>query len=256
MAAPVLKPEELRAKLEQLSQDITLLRSFVHGDEDTTVPLGEGEGVMDTNSLRRFMMLARDGVNGPIARAEHWALQAKEWALEGGGTVQTVNGIAPDEHKNVQLTRTVTQAEYDALKEAGELVTGATYVISDAEDETATKQYVREALADALAKHDASVDSWGFPDYANGVSYASSPLSLPFVATGHCFVLARSSLVNGDVQQLSVNGKYVSYDSYGSNASTNYYDVFAFLRLRPGDVLSASLPSKGKIRQVYPVTTI
>ena len=52
--------------------------------------------------------------------------------VDKAGTVQTVNGIGPDENKNVQLTRIVTQAEYDALKEAGELVPGATYVISDA----------------------------------------------------------------------------------------------------------------------------
>jgi hypothetical protein len=49
----------------------------------------------------------------------------------GGGTVQTVNGIAPDEDKNVQLTYLVTQAEFDALQDSNELVSGGTYIISD-----------------------------------------------------------------------------------------------------------------------------
>jgi hypothetical protein len=75
-----MTPEEIRQKIEQLSQDIALLRDFVHGDEDVTVPLGEEGDIVDTNSLRRFMMLAQDGVNGPIARAEAARDMAEKWA--------------------------------------------------------------------------------------------------------------------------------------------------------------------------------
>jgi hypothetical protein len=50
-------------------------------------------------------------------------------ALAAAGTVKTVNGVSPDENGNVQITRAVTQFEYDALEAAGDLVPGVTYII-------------------------------------------------------------------------------------------------------------------------------
>jgi hypothetical protein len=43
----------------------------------------------------------------------------------------TVNGIAPDEQRNVQLTYVVTQSEFDALQAAGTLVPGAMYLVGN-----------------------------------------------------------------------------------------------------------------------------
>ena len=52
---------------------------------------------------------------------------------DGVGDLQTVNNIAPDADKNIQLDYVVTKAEFEAKREAGELVIGASYIIDDPE---------------------------------------------------------------------------------------------------------------------------
>jgi len=68
---PSMSPEEIRQEIARLKNDAERLRQFVHGDEETTVPLGFPP--VETNSLRRFMGIAQDAVNGPVAAARAWA---------------------------------------------------------------------------------------------------------------------------------------------------------------------------------------
>jgi hypothetical protein len=67
-----------------MAKDIELLRRFVHGDEETTVPLGKDGEQIDTNSLRRFIALAENLLDAAIKHAEEdlsgVAEQARKWA--------------------------------------------------------------------------------------------------------------------------------------------------------------------------------
>ena len=53
-----------------------------------------------------------------------------EWADETG-TVESVNNIEPDGNKNVQTQVTLTQAQYDALVQAGTVDPNVMYLITD-----------------------------------------------------------------------------------------------------------------------------
>lgn len=75
MATQNLTPEQIRQILDQLSSDVALLRRFVHGDENEKVPLGTPP--VNTNSIRRFMMLANDGIAGPVESAKAYRDQAR-----------------------------------------------------------------------------------------------------------------------------------------------------------------------------------
>jgi hypothetical protein len=127
--------EELAQAIRQLHEDTVLSHRFVHGDEQTLVPLG---GV-DTPSYRKLVADFYDAVAGHLKRAAEEADRAEVAAKEAEGSALdagqyapplTVDGVVDGPHRNLSLKRFVTPEEYAALRAQDALTPGARYLIA------------------------------------------------------------------------------------------------------------------------------
>lgn len=131
------------------------------------------------------------------------------------------------------VVNTLTQAQFDAAKEAGTLSPYELYGTPDTTSEQ-LKNKLDVGLENAVAETKTTIVGWGIPDYSAGVSFTPA-VGTTFTAPSDGIALVYLSVTGGN-GNLVFNGTTIGLFG-GSNANHNNF----LLPVNKGDIITVTM---------------